>query len=66
MLKPESAIENEIHEILWDFVIQTNHQVLARRSDFLLINKENLSSSYFAIPTDHSVKIKESKKKTTA
>ena len=47
--KPESVLENEIHKILWDFEIQTDHLIQARKPDLMLINekKENLSSSEF-------------------
>ena len=31
MHKPASVLENEMHKILWDFVIQTDHQISARR-----------------------------------
>ena len=27
MHKPESALENDTHKILWDFKIQTDHQI---------------------------------------
>ena len=27
MHKPESALENETHKILWDFEIQTDHLI---------------------------------------
>ena len=33
MYKLESALENEIHKILWDFEMQTDHSNLARRLD---------------------------------
>ena len=33
MHKPESVLENETHEILWDFEIQTDHLISARRTD---------------------------------
>ena len=29
--KPESFLENETHKLLWDFEIQTDHQIPARR-----------------------------------
>ena len=29
--KPESTLENGMHKILWDFEIQTDHSVKARR-----------------------------------
>ena len=40
MHKPESVLENEIHKILWDFKIQTDHSILARGPDLVLINKK--------------------------
>ena len=30
---PESVLENDTHKILWDFEIQTDYLILARRSD---------------------------------
>ena len=43
MHKPESIMENETHKILWDFEIKTDHLILARRPDLLIISKkENL------------------------
>ena len=38
--KPEYILEDETHKILWDFEIQTDHQVLARWLDQVIINKE--------------------------
>ena len=32
MHNPESARENEIHKVLWDFEIQTDHLITARKS----------------------------------
>ena len=46
MHKPEFILENGTHKILWDFEIQTNHSILARRPDLVLIN-QNLSSGEF-------------------
>ena len=31
--KPESALDNEMHKILWDFEIQMNHPIPAERPD---------------------------------
>ena len=39
MHKPESILENKTHKILWDFEIQTDHAIPARRLDQVLINK---------------------------
>ena len=33
MHKPESALQNEAHKILWDFEIRIDHSILARRSE---------------------------------
>ena len=33
MHKPESVLDNEMHEILWDFAIKTDYLILARRPD---------------------------------
>ena len=37
MHKPESILENEAYKILWDFEIQTNHLILARRPVLVMI-----------------------------
>ena len=44
MHNPESVLENETHELFWDFEIQTDHQISARRPELIVINKkkENL------------------------
>ena len=46
MHNPASILENDTHKLLWDFDIQTDHLISARRSDLLVINKkENLLNS---------------------
>ena len=51
MQKSESVQENEAHKILWDFEIQMDHPISARRPDQALINKKkkkkNLSTGGF-------------------
>ena len=37
MHKPKFDLENEIHKILWDFEIQMDYLILARRPKFVLI-----------------------------
>ena len=61
---PESVQENETYKLLWDFEIQTDHQISARRSDLIIINKEKRTCRIvdFAVPADHGVKLKESEK----
>ena len=60
----EFILENEIHKILWDFEIQTDHLNPARRPDLVLINKRKRTYLLvdFVIPADHRVKMKESEK----
>ena len=79
---PQSAFENEPHKLLWDFEIQTDHLISARRTDLVIVNKKkkkkkrkkkrkkrrkkkkrNCRIVDFAVPADHRVKLKESKKR---
>ena len=41
MQNSESILENEIHKILWDFEIQTDHQIPARQPDQVIVKKKN-------------------------
>ena len=64
----ESIQENKMHKILWDFEIQTDHLILARRPDLVIVNKKKRKKRTcwivnFAIPSDERVKLKESKKR---
>ena len=43
MHKPESVQKNETHGILWDAEIQTEHSILARRPDLVLIRMKKSS-----------------------
>ena len=65
MHNPESVKENEMHKLLWDFEIQTDHLISARQPDFIIINRKKRTclSVDFAVPAEHKVKLKESKKK---
>ena len=39
----ESVLENDIYKILWDFEIQTDHQISVRRTDLVIEDeKQNL------------------------
>ena len=61
--KPESDPENETLKILWDFYIQTEHLISARRPTYWLSTKKvNLQIVDFVVPTDYRVKLKESEK----
>ena len=41
MHSPASVLENDTHKLLWDFDIQTDHLISARRPDLIIINKKN-------------------------
>ena len=44
MHNPASVLENDMHKLLWDFDIQTNHVISARRPDFIVIKKKKLQN----------------------
>ena len=65
MHNPEPVLENDTHKLLWDFEIQTDPQILARRSDLIIINKKKKICKIvdFAAPADRRIKLKESEKR---
>ena len=67
MHNPAPVIENDSHKLLWDFNIQTDHLIPARRSDLIIINKKKKKRTCkivdFAVPADHRIKLKECEKK---
>ena len=65
MHNPAPVIENDSHKLLWDFNIQTDHLIPARRPDLIIINKTKRIWKIvdFAVPADHRKKLKESEKK---
>ena len=57
------VLENDTHKLLWDFNIQTDHLIWARRPDLIIINKKKKKRIVdFAVPADHRINLKESKK----
>ena len=64
MLNTESVVENETHKLLWDFVIQADDIISAKRPD--LNNnqqkKRTCRNEDFAVTAEHRVKMKESEK----
>ena len=42
---PAPVLENESHKLLWDFNIQTDHLIQARRPDLIIINKKTRESA---------------------
>ena len=51
-------------KLFWDFDIQTDHLISVRRPDLVRINKRmrTYRIKEFAVPADHGVKLKKSKK----
>ena len=63
---PAPVLENDQHKLLWDFNIQTDHLIQARRPDLIIINKKKKRICKivdFAVPADHKINLKESEKK---
>ena len=60
------VLENATHKLQWDFNIQTDRIIPARRPDLIIINnkkKKNCKIVDFAVPADHRTNLKESEKK---
>ena len=64
--QPESVYENDDYKVLWDFNIQTDHVIEARRPDLVIINKQDRMCQIvdFAVPYDSRVNLKETEKIT--
>ena len=64
MQKSEPVLVNDTQRILWNFEVQTDHLIPARRPNLVLIDnkKRNCHLVDFAVQADHRVKMKESEK----
>ena len=63
-----SVLENDTQKLLWDFDIQEDHLISARRPDLIIISNNNNKKKTIkivglAITGDHIVKLKETEKK---
>ena len=63
MHNPASVLENDTHKLRWDFDIQADNLILARRPDLIIINKKKKKKRTckivdFAVPADHWIKLK--------
>ena len=60
-----TVLENDPHKLLWDFNIQTDHLIPARRPDLIIINKKKRIRKIvdFAVPADHRINLKGCEKK---
>ena len=65
MHNPAPILENNSYKFVWDFNIQTDHLIPARRPDLLIINKKPKICKIvdFAVPADHRINLKEGEKK---
>ena len=63
MHNPAYVLENDTHKLLWDFNIQTDHLIPARRPDLIIINKENLQNCRLCCPGGPQNKTEECEKK---
>lgn len=61
---PEAVVENDKFKILWDFTIQTDHIITARRPDIVVIDKQRKKCQIvdIAIPVDGRIDKKEEEK----
>ena len=64
MHNPE-FVSGEWHKLLWSFEIQTDHFILARRPDLIIINKKERTCWIvgFAVSADHRIELKEYEKR---
>ena len=65
MHNPAPVQENDSHKRLWDFNIQTDHLIPAKRPDLIIINEKKRICKIvnFAIPADHRINLTKSEKK---
>ena len=63
------VLENDSHKLQWDFDIQTDDLISARRPDLIIINNNNNKKKKickifdFTVPADHRIKLKECEKR---
>ena len=65
MHKIESALENEMHKVLWNFDIQKDHLIPTKRPDLVMVNKKKRTCLImdFVVPRSHRLKSKENDKR---
>ena len=50
MHNPKAILENETHNLLWDFEIQIDHLISARRPDLVIVNEKREPAEQGALP----------------
>ena len=65
MHNPAPVLEKDTHKLLWDFNIQTDNPISARRPDLIIINKKKRTCKIvdYAVPADHRINQMECEKK---
>ena len=63
MKNPAPVLENDTHKFLWDFNIQTDQLIPARRTYLIIINNNKKKKRIckivdFAAPVDHIINLK--------
>ena len=60
MQNPAPVLENDTHKLLWDFDIQMDYLITARKPDLIIINEKKriYNIVYIAVPADHRIKLK--------
>ena len=46
---PESVLRNETHKLLWDFDMQTDYLISARRPDLIIIKKKRELAEFWTL-----------------
>ena len=64
--QPASVLENDTDKLQWDFDIQTDHQISARRLDFIIINKKGELGKLWTVPADLRIKQKVKRRISTS
>ena len=62
---PAPVLENDTNKFPWDFDIQTDHLISARRPDLIIINKKKKTCKIvdLAVPANYRIKLKECEKR---
>ena len=63
MHNPAPVLENDTHKLLWDFDIQTDHLISARKLDLIVINNKKKKICKIVDFADHRIKLKECEKR---
>ena len=60
--EPQAVCENEEYKILWDFSIQTDHVIEARRPDMIIVEKKGNKCQIIDFAVPHNTRVDEKEK----